>query len=65
MEDLLRFKKINELKRILREKTPKERKESVAEHSWSSLLLADFFLPKIKQNLNMILLAKAITTTTA
>ena len=47
MDEILRFSKFNELKKIYRTSSVENRKESSAEHTWSSLLLADYFLLKI------------------
>jgi putative hydrolase of HD superfamily len=48
MEDILKLKKINELKDVYRLAKVKDRNESSAEHSWSCLIIADFFLSKVK-----------------
>jgi len=47
MEDLTRLRKFYELKRVERACSVSHRKESSAEHSWSSLMLADYFLSKM------------------
>ncbi|PIO08633.1 hypothetical protein COU59_00805 [Candidatus Pacearchaeota archaeon CG10_big_fil_rev_8_21_14_0_10_34_12] len=47
IEDLHKFRILNRLKSIYRKNSVDNRKESSAEHSWSCLLLADFFLSKI------------------
>ncbi len=48
MGDLFGLSKLYELKRVERVNTNGSRKESIAEHSWSSLILADYFLNKEK-----------------
>lgn len=48
MEELHQLRKIYHLKNVERCNTVKNRKESSAEHSWSCLILADYFLSKIK-----------------
>jgi len=52
MKDLLKLKKINELKKTYRFASVGARKESAAEHSWSCMVIADYFLPKIKRKIN-------------
>ncbi len=52
MTKLIELSKLYELKRIDRLSTNGNRKESVAEHSWSCLILADYFLSKILTKLN-------------
>ena len=47
MEDIHKFRIFNKLKTIYRFNSVENRKESSAEHSWSCLILADFFLSKI------------------
>lgn len=46
MEDIQKFRLFNKLKLVYRFNSVGKRKESSAEHSWSCLLLADFFLSK-------------------
>lgn len=46
MNELLKFRKFNELKNVYRMNSVSTRKESSAEHSWSCLMLADFFILK-------------------
>lgn len=48
MEDLNKIRKLYQLKHVERAGPVGKRKESSAEHSWSSLILADYFLSKIK-----------------
>jgi putative hydrolase of HD superfamily len=52
MDDLLKLKKINELKKTYRFASVGNRKESAAEHSWSCMVIADYFLPKVKRKIN-------------
>lgn len=48
MEEILKFRKIYDLKNINRMCSVKNRKESSAEHSWSCLILADYLLGYLK-----------------
>ncbi|MFH1173640.1 MAG: HD domain-containing protein [archaeon] len=52
MDDLLKFTLINKLKSVYRSNHVQERHESSAEHTWSTMMLADYFLEKIKHQLN-------------
>ena len=52
MEDLLKLTVINKLKSVYRANSVGNRKESSAEHSWSCLILADYFLTKLNIKLN-------------
>ena len=54
MEDIHKFRIFNKLKTIYRFNSVKDRKESTAEHSWSCLILADFFLSKTNSNLDRL-----------
>lgn len=54
IEGIHKFRTFNKLKRIYRKNSVGDRKESSAEHSWSCLLLADFFLSKLDLNLDKI-----------
>ena len=54
MEDIHKFRIFNKLKTIYRFNSVEDRKESTAEHSWSCLILADFFLSKIDFNLDRL-----------
>ena len=47
MEEINKLRTIYKLKEIYRMNSVQERKESSAEHSWSVLILADFFLTKL------------------
>lgn len=49
MESLTRLRKFYELKKVERSCSVGKRKESSAEHSWSSLILADYFLSTTKK----------------
>ncbi len=53
-DDLLKFKLINCLKNVYRAGSVDDRNESSAEHSWSCLLLADFFLQKMNLNIDKL-----------
>lgn len=44
MSEIQKFRTLNKLKSVYRSGSIKERHESSAEHSWSCLILADFFL---------------------
>lgn len=44
MKDILKIRKLYELKKVYRANSVEERKESSAEHTWSSMILADYFL---------------------
>ncbi|MBR9676827.1 HD domain-containing protein [Candidatus Woesearchaeota archaeon] len=52
MEDLLKFRVLNKLKSVYRMNSVDNRKESSAEHTYSCLLLADYFFDKIEQRLD-------------
>lgn len=54
MNDLNKLRIIYQLKSVSRFNSVGTRKESSAEHSWSCLVLADYFLGKIKQKLDKI-----------
>ncbi len=49
MKELSSLRKFYELKRIERANTVAGRKESPAEHSWSCLILADYFLSRMEK----------------
>lgn len=49
MNNLFKLSKLYELKRVDRNSTNGNRKESSAEHSWSCLILADYFLQKMPE----------------
>ena len=50
MEEINKLRKFYALKNIERQGNVGSRKESSAEHSWSCLILADYFLTTIKEN---------------
>lgn len=54
MKEILKFKEFNKLKKIYRMNSVGNRKESSAEHTWSSLILADYFLEKINLKINRL-----------
>lgn len=54
MEDILKFKLINKLKEVTRANSVKQRKESTAEHVYSCMLLANYFLDLIDQDLDKV-----------
>jgi putative hydrolases of HD superfamily len=46
MDEINKFRTIYELKEVYRKNSVGKRKESSAEHSWSCLVLADYFISK-------------------
>jgi putative hydrolases of HD superfamily len=54
MEEILRLRVINRLKEVERFGSVGKRKESAAEHSWSCLVLADYFLSKTKSKIDRL-----------
>ena len=46
MDDIFKLRKIYALKNVYRSGSVGERKESSAEHSWSCMIIADYFLTK-------------------
>ena len=50
MENINKLRRFYHLKNIERQCSVGKRKESSAEHSWSCLILADYFLTTIKEN---------------
>jgi putative hydrolases of HD superfamily len=52
IKDILKFKKTNQLKKVYRLNSVDNRHESSAEHSWSSMLLADWLLDEIDLKVN-------------
>ncbi|WP_457619098.1 HD domain-containing protein, partial [Lutibacter sp.] len=54
MDDINKFRIFNKLKTVYRFNSVENRKESSAEHSWSCLILADFFLSKFNFNLDRL-----------
>ncbi len=51
-KDLLKLEQINELKKVERSNPIQGRKESAAEHSWSCLVTADYFLERTEKDLD-------------
>lgn len=54
MEEIFKFKELNRLKLVPRANSVGNRKESSAEHSWSSLLLADLLLNEVNKKLDRL-----------
>ncbi len=54
MDKLSRFRKLYELKRVYRRNSVGKRKESSAEHTWSAMMLADFFLSRMKKKIDRL-----------
>ncbi len=54
IEEINKLKIFNKLKTITRSSSVDNRKESTAEHTWSALVLADFFLTKTNTKLNRL-----------
>jgi len=54
MEDVHKLRVINRLKSVHRSNSVDGRKESSAEHSWSCLLLADYFLTKFPREIDRL-----------
>lgn len=54
MKELHKLRTIYKLKNIERATSVGKRKESSAEHSWSCMILADYFLNKINQKLDRL-----------
>jgi len=54
MDEINKFRIFNRLKTVYRYNTVEGRKESSAEHSWSCLILADFFLSKFDMKLDRL-----------
>lgn len=52
INEILEFKKINELKQVYRLNSVLDRKESSAEHSWSTIVLSDWLLSEIDLGVN-------------
>lgn len=50
MSDLMKIRKLYQLKNVNRLNSVQNRKESSAEHSWSCLILADYFLTILEKN---------------
>ena len=54
MEEINKLRKLYQLKGVERVGPVGKRKESPAEHSWSALILADFFLNQTKEKLDRL-----------
>ena len=54
IDEILKLTKINQLKQTYRMSSVGDRKESAAEHTWSALMLADYFFDKIEQQLDRL-----------
>ena len=54
MENINKLRKFYQLKNVERANTVSDRKESSAEHSWSCLILADYFLSGMKEKLDRV-----------
>jgi len=54
MQEINRLREIYRLKEVERSNSVGVRKESSAEHSWSCLILADYFLSKSKLKINRL-----------
>ncbi|MGE0793339.1 MAG: HD family hydrolase [Candidatus Woesearchaeota archaeon] len=54
MEDILKFTILNKLKSVYRMNSVENRKESSAEHTWSTLMLADLLFDKSEQKLDKL-----------
>src|SRR3989338_790984 len=54
MKELQKLRKFYQLKTVYRKNTVTGRKESSAEHSWSCLILADYFLSQMKEKLDRL-----------
>jgi len=54
MEEITKLRKLYGLKKVYRSNSVENRKESSAEHSWSCLILADYFLNITELKLNRL-----------
>jgi len=54
MDELQRIRKLYKLKSVYRDSSVGNRKESSAEHSWSCLMLADYFIEKMNLKIDRI-----------
>lgn len=54
MKDLNPVRYFYKLKSVNRHNSQGSRKESSAEHAWSCLILADYFMEKVKQKLDRV-----------
>jgi putative hydrolase of HD superfamily len=54
MEDIKKLRHLYRLKEVSRTATIESRKESTAEHTYSSLILAEYFFPRIEPELDQL-----------
>ena len=54
MDELLKIRKLYKLKNVKRTAPVGDRKESPAEHSWSCLILADYFMGRISEKVDRL-----------
>ena len=54
MNELQKFRTLNQLKSVYRANSLAGRRESTAEHTWSALMLADYFFSNIDQHLDKL-----------
>lgn len=54
IQEIHEFRTINQLKTVYRDCSVEQRNESTAEHTWSALMLADFFLTKHPRPINKL-----------
>lgn len=54
MDEIQELRRIYALKRVERQSHIEDRHESAAEHSWSCLMLAEFFISRIQQQVNRL-----------
>lgn len=54
IEEITKLKILNKLKSVYRANSLDNRKESAAEHTWSALMLADYYSAMVRQNLDML-----------
>jgi putative hydrolase of HD superfamily len=52
MQEIQKLKRLYALKSVYRANSVDTRKESAAEHTWSALILADYYAPQVSQPLN-------------
>lgn len=61
MEEVRRIKKFYELKNVYRDSIVCDRYESSAEHSWSCLILIDYFLAKLDLDIDRLRVYELLT----
>jgi putative hydrolase of HD superfamily len=61
-KDLIKLRKLYDLKQIYRANSVEERKESSAEHSWSAMLPAHYYMSKYNINLNRLKVYELLLT---